>query len=584
MGAWTIIVISASAVLLFVLCRKEWRRAKKARLVPRMVASAGAVVCLACMGLPIGFTKKKTNTGREILVATGGTLNDSMLSFRKNKKPGAPIVEKDAFLLGEKERYDTVHVFGYGFSNDELAMIDGQEIVFHPSPVNAGIVAASWNRQLRKGETLSVQGTYQNETGDPVVLSLIGFNANLDSVNIQSHQTKSFVLQTVPKQNGRALFSLAVRQVKDTIEKEPIPVEVLPAQNVKVMILSASPDFENKFLKDWLSQNGYGVVTKTTISKNKFDRSAFNVSNASPDRITTALLDSFDVVVSDEASLAMLPATERDVVYRQVNSKGMGLIVKSDTIASTREWYTRPFRLFQLPGKQPVHLRLSFRGNENKMLPVEQAQFIRMQNGMQALVQDSASNTVAAVVTEGAGKILFTTLNNTYAWLLSGNNGSYYALWDLLLQKAGRQNTSGSNLSITPALPVLNKPVEVILETPGETMPVVKTANAKPSFAQDPLVPYRWQTLWWPKESGWQTPFVYGDLVYNWYVYEKNDWRYLDGTARMQATENFVMRQQNSRANRVQTGGEEEKPVSPFWFFLPFIICSGFLWLERKIS
>jgi hypothetical protein len=582
MGAWNSIVVIACAALLFFLCRKEWLRANKARLFLRIAASLVAIVCLACMALPLTIKETKNEKGNEIIVTTDGAVGDSISSFKKNKNSNIPVVEKNIFLSSGNNEYDSIHVFGFGFTEKELLLLKGQQVIFHPSPVVTGMGSVNWKQQLRKGEVLYVQGTYVNVEASPVTLLLNGFNSIVDSVIIPAQQTKPFLLRTVPKQNGKAVFTIVALRGKDTLEKEPVPVEVIQSNKLKIMILAASPDFENKFLKDWLSQNGYTVVSKTNISTNKFDRSVLNAAQTSLDHITSSLLDSFDIVISDESSLSTLPATERDAVYKQVNAKGMGLIVRGDTIASPREWYTRSFHLFQLPGKQPTHISVSFAGIQGE-LPVEQPQFIRLQNGMQPLVSDSAANTMAAVVTEGSGKILFTTLNNTYSWFLLGNTMNYYSLWNLLLQRAGRQNRLANSFETLPVLPVRNEAVTIALQTMSDTIPVVRTGQSQPAFAQDPFVPYRWQTMWWPQETGWQQPFLFREQVYNWYVYDKNDWYHIKANERKRATEMYVT-QGNGRERIGETGQPAEKPVSLFWFFLPFIICSGFLWLERKIS
>jgi hypothetical protein len=42
-------------------------------------------------------------------------------------------------------------------------------------------------------------------------------------------------------------------------------------------MLSASPDFESKFLKNWLSENGYAVALRSAISKDKFNSEYINI-------------------------------------------------------------------------------------------------------------------------------------------------------------------------------------------------------------------------------------------------------------------------------------------------------------------
>jgi hypothetical protein len=149
-----------------------------------------------------------------------------------------------------------------------LLLLKGQQIIFHPSPVVTGMGSVNWKQQLRKGEVLYVQGTFVNVEASPVTLLLNGFNSIVDSVVIPAQQTKPFLLRTIPKQNGKAVFPIVALRGKDTLEKEPVPVEIVQSNGLKIMILAASPDFENKFLKDWLSQNGYTVVSKTNISTN----------------------------------------------------------------------------------------------------------------------------------------------------------------------------------------------------------------------------------------------------------------------------------------------------------------------------
>jgi hypothetical protein len=80
---------------------------------------------------------------------------------------------------------------------------------------------SDWNRNIEKGKELLIQGLYKSKASS-VVLVLNGFNTILDSLLFRQKCRKaSFRLHTIPKQNGKAVYTLSVLQGKDTLEKEP---------------------------------------------------------------------------------------------------------------------------------------------------------------------------------------------------------------------------------------------------------------------------------------------------------------------------------------------------------------------------
>jgi hypothetical protein len=584
MTTWNTIVIIAGVVLLFFLCRKEIARSNKARLPLRIIATILAVVSLICMGLPLSMRNSSVAKSNEVIVVTAGANEDSIQQFRKNSNKKITVLQADDFLSAQTTHYDSVHVFGYGFTADELKSIHARGLVFHPSVVANGIVSVNWNRKLKKGEELLVQGVYANSQSFPVRLLLSGFSTPIDSFVVQAKSTQRFQLQGVPKQNGKAVYAVSALKGKDTLEKNRLPVEVEEPSPLKLMILSASPDFENKFLKNWLSQNSYSVASRTIISTNKFDKASYNAGGVSLDRITPSLLDSFDILLSDETALSSLSKPEQENISRQVSQKGMGLLIRGDTIASANAWYNRSFHIYGLTGKQPSQLALSLtEGDRNKLiLPAEQPKFIRTQNGMQALVTDSAANIVAGSIAEGKGKVVFTTLHNTYYWLLSGSQTNYYALWTSLLQKTSRTHVPKFFVETSPLLPVAGQAVQIRLNLSGDTLPSVAIGNSRPSFIQDEKISSQWQTMYWPVQAGWQPPVNSGGSNYQWYVYDKNDWVYVNASSRIQAT-GLYAQQKNGATVEANMDEPARVPVPLVYFFVLFIICAGFLWMERKI-
>lgn len=581
MQAWNIVVIIVSILLSVILLMKELRRPNRARLSLRIISSATALVSLACLAIPIHCQRDHKAIGNELIVTTQGFNQDSIDVFRKNKT--LTVLNENDFLADTSVTYDTVHVFGFGFKEDVLKSTH-TNFIFHTTAFKTGITSIQWNQRINKGDELLLQGRYINETGGPVVLLLMGFHTVLDSFTVHPKQEQAFYLHDVPKQNGLATYSLVAIQGRDTLEKEPVPVEVINASPLKILILSGTPDFENKFLKDWLSQNGFTVANKTMISANKSERSFLNANSLSLEKITPVLLDSFDVLLSDETAINLLTKPEQENIYQQINSKGLGLIIHGDTITNNSTWFTRSFQLSKKAAAQKSRISITLPGNPyfKASLTGEEQTFIRPRNDMQPVAVDSAGNIVTANTANGSGKIAFTVLNNTYQWLLSGNLAQYHTYWKTLLQKTARDHRGGIDISISPALPVIQQQVSLMMYTKGEKMPEVKIDRSTLAFAQDAQKPELWTARYWPLTSGWQTTTIAGNSDYHWFAYEKNDWPYISAAEKIAAGRRYS--EQKTAVNSSSVSKKESGPVPLFYFFLLFLISCGFLWMERKIS
>jgi len=127
-------------------------RRNKARLVFRLIISAIAVVCLVCMGLPITISRSTITTAGEAIVITAGADEDNIQQFKKLRNSAIPVLEEDELLSDHGTHYDSLHIFGYGFSGEELQTINAKQLIFHPSPIQKGITDVSWNREIKKAK------------------------------------------------------------------------------------------------------------------------------------------------------------------------------------------------------------------------------------------------------------------------------------------------------------------------------------------------------------------------------------------------------------------------------------------------
>ncbi len=508
MMQWKYIVIVAVVLLLAFLCWKELRRPNRARLAVRLLASLLAAAGLLFLLLPL-YTRDKAPSAKETTT-----------------------------------RQDTAAT---------------------------GIQAASWQRRISAGAALRLQGRYNNNSPAPVKLLLTGFSERLDSVTIPPRRQRPFELTARPRHIGRAVYTL-LAFAEDTLAKEPVPVEVLPVRPLKVLMLAASPDFENKFLANWLSDNGYIVAMRTTISRNKYSYTFLDTARFPLERITPAVLTAFDLLVADAAALAALSGPELGALRAQVSEKGLGIILRADSGIAARNFYDRGFALSPAADKNERALSLQIVGSTmSANLLTAPAAYLRPAPGLQPLVWGPQQQILTGSSLYGTGRLVCNTLPNTYAWVLAGKPEPYQTLWSLLIQQAARPAPLQDQWRTGPAFPLIRTAVPLHLETarPG---PRATVQDAALALAQDAILPFRWEGIYWPQQAGWQVASSPGGDSAWWYAFDEKDWRQLAAKERAQV--------EGRRA--IAVTGENLRRVPPVYFLLLLMLGVIFLWVEEK--
>jgi hypothetical protein len=318
--SWSSVVILICIFLAAFAVYREYARENKAHLLWRVIAVLLAITALACVILPITYSATVTQTrgAGKILLTEGfnpDSLNKTDSTYTLDKSvhqqyPKAKLLDDLQALFNDSTRITPVHILGYGLSDDELKQLAGRQVIFHPSPIPDGFTAVNWTENVKAGQQFNVQGTYQNTSAKAYALVLKGLNTTLDSVTIPARSNTPFSLKSTPKNSGRVVYSLVVLNGKDTLKQESLPVIIEKNKSLKVLLLSSSPDFESKFLKTWLGGNGYGMASRSVISKGKFGQEFLNMDQPDLSHITPALLNKFDLLVGDLSVFKKLSAPE----------------------------------------------------------------------------------------------------------------------------------------------------------------------------------------------------------------------------------------------------------------------------------
>lgn len=572
---WNYIVICLSVILLVLLLVWEIQRPKRARLQGRVIATVLLVAALAAIALPLGYTSRPAAGSKEGILLTEGYDPDSLrIYINTTGKKDAAIwrATGQGFQgAGDISEASVLHLFGFGLTEEQRAALPNIPLIFHPSVLQTGIVSLHWRRQLLPGEVCRIQGSFYHATPAPVKLLLFGLNTLLDSAEIKSREEGDFELRTVPAQAGRAVYKLIAVAGTDTLEQESIPVETLPGKNLKILFLAAAPDFENRFLAGWLSEKGHGVVVRTAISKDKYDDAYLNMPAMVVDHLSPSLLSKFDVVIADAAELKAMPAADHACLWREIAEKGLGLVTKADSTSLGRGG----------------RVRIAVGGDSSVLRMV-----IADEPGQLPLLRDSLARTLVNIGMHGSGKVALTTLNNSFTRLLAGDKKEYAGLWTRILQQTAREGDPLERWQFAPALAAVDHPVKISLQYAGSSLPQgllegEHTAEAPVSIylAQHPLLPFRWEGLYWPREPGWHSARTPQGEPGWWFVWKDGDWKNLYRRERMQGTARWIATRGEKKVP--EGGGAEtetrETLIAKGWFYLCLVLSSLFLWVERKI-
>lgn len=561
---------------------KEFTRDDKSRLWWRIFASTIMVASFALLIIPITYTTKKDEPAHELNLVTEGASADTISTLK------APLYTQDSNLVRKRERVKVtyladlayhlkthpavkrINIYGYGLALQDLKSLKGYQVSFHPAALPTGVKSVSWQKQLSMSETLTVQGTIHNPTKRDVKLKLYGMGTGLDSLLVRANTSPNFSFSIQPKQTGKAIFSLITFQDNDTLSVDPIPFEVAAKKPFSVLILASFPDFEYKFLKQWLYENGNPLVFRSQISKDKYSTHFLNRKSVNVNRLNQALLKSIDLTVIDEVELAAISASEKTSIYAAVNN-GMGLIIRAAK-ANTYEATSSTANAVTLKSSDQVKFN---------NLPFPQTLFLKTRANEQALITDIGGRTVVGSRLTGMGKILTTTLASTYQWQLAGNKNDYAKFWSHIFAKALKKEIATQSFEILPKWPTVNQQSTIKINLSDNKPPILSIDSISISPRQNMELPFSWDGYYWPLNSGWSVLSVNKQLA-NIYIYSQSDWKGAKAFEKLNTTANFAASYPVSELKDTKIEYLATEQVNKWWYFIIFMVATSFLWYEQR--
>jgi len=536
-------------VLFCWLCYKELSRANKKRLLLRLLAVTLAISSLVLLLFPITYSTSVNYKPEVLRILTAGAklpdlidglyyTADSNMMRRYSHKTLKFVPDFSYYLQGRKAVKKLV-VYGSGLDEGQLKGLEKYDIEFQPSAPPSGLISCSWSSSLRETAPLIVRGTYENQSSRPVHLYLEGLGRRADSIIVAANSTKKFVLKAVPRQNGLIIYQLRARQGTATVSQEKIPFEVKSSPPVRVLILSSLPDFEYKFLRNWLYGQQHQVVVRTRVSKDKFSSDYLNI-NALEANISKPEL--FDLIIASEEELAVLDNGLKNNLYSAVD-KGSGLLIRT--------------------AAQDI----------SRLLPAEQV-----------LLKDDSSRVLITTGLYGSGKIAHSALSTSYRWMLAGDSVKYAEFWSGLVADLARKGQASDRWRLASNYPILRSGEVLVHESADQDSSSRLSVNgAAINMFRNPLLPFSWSGLVWPEHAGWNE-VANGNSGSNYfYIYEPGDWTSIRARERIDMNSAFAEKSTHSDGKDPVLTEFVEKELSSWWWFLLFLLSMAFIWFETKL-
>ncbi|WP_108425817.1 hypothetical protein [Flagellimonas amoyensis] len=564
-----------SLLLWAVFIWKEWTQRKEQRFWVKLMVSCVGIASLLAMALRPAH-RKEALLGKGLLLTEGHRPEqlDSIRSLFRRIRTESYIPGNTPPLL---ETTDSLFVLGHGIQPFDMWQFKGKAVNFLGGKEPEGLVDVSHKEELLLGEELSIKVKYTNpKTGHWLILNDPGENG-LDSIPLDDGEQQYVELGTNPKASGHFVYSLVEKDAEGSVVRtEPLPVKVQPREPLNIWMVTNFPTFETKYLKNFLAENGHSVLARTQLTKDRFKFEYFNREASPIYQMTAKALEDFDLIIMDTDSYLGLGPSSKSALEETIRERGTGLFIQPNAPFFKLSQRQSPFR-FLVDGKNDA----TFGGVSERVEKYPYAFQDRFP--LQPIILDSVA--MAAYIPMEKGKMATSILQDTYHLILNGNQDLYAKLWTQLLNELVRQQEVETEWQALTDIPRKDQPFEFQLRTHLESPQVETDQGAGIPLLQDYSVSTLWNGTRYPRNVGWNHLELSRDSLsrFSYYVFDANDRKAVTQKRVLEA--NIRKFGQHEGFGKVQSATvRDHVPVSPLWFFVPFVLCMGWLWLEPKLS
>jgi hypothetical protein len=573
---WLIALILIPLTIL--LTWKEWRRPHNFRTL-RTLSTLIMMISLAGLVLKPKYASKKLSSIILLTPEYSEKKLDSVLQAEpksivmraENTKSyeNSPLLPyHDLIKRGEEIRI----VLGQGLPTHALDLIENKDFHFIPASLPEGIISLIFPEVTHVKRKNVLAGTFNSKKNN-VSIKLTGPGGKEDSVRLPSKGLSNFKLSFVPKQSGNLLFPLSIMADTVNVRQENLPIHAEEERRLNILFVKHHPTFEIQYLKNFLGRKNHSVVLRYQLSKNNFRYEYLNRDPLQINRLTNETLDNFDLLITDGEALETLSHAEKSSLKKSIQS-GLGILNLSDDFKNKNPSNFLPFQILSVKTDTAV-FRLEKKSFNLPAIP----QRVGPHPSISPL-QKTKNGILSGYTFEGAGKIAFQFLQETYRLALSGDSAAYSEIWAPLIEQVARPMAQTTGIRITNAFPWYeNEPIDIEIISTKENFSLEDDSIQLP-LLEDVAIDNVWHARTWAGKPGWHTLKTSDGISLPYYISRQDDWKSLAIANQLEA--NSIARNISPKNSAEEITTWKEIPL--VLFYLMFLIAAGFIWLAPKLS
>ena len=568
---WFIPVLFLGLTIWLVFVFKEFYNAKNGRLI-NCIVSLFLVTALCAVILKPGI--RSSLKTKNVIVLTEDFNQNHLDSLRKINRKIEIINYKNNEALSFKVEPDTIFVLGNGVEAYDLWQLENRTVSFLYDGKLRGIEKFKYIPETSLGKDIIFAGVYSNpKKGNKLILNN-EVGVPLDSVELNSAESQIFKFSARPKVSGRFLYTITeMDSMKKIINSDPIPIIIKKPKKLNILMLNSYPNFESRYLKNYLAESGHQITVRNRISRGKFKYEFLNKERIPFFNINDRILKSTDLIIIDEQEFQNLGKTDRDLIKKEITENGLGIFIQQDDNFYYNSGLLEKFA-YEYDSATKSEILLN-----SKVQNISKAQRIFKTENVVQLISNTKNETVAAYYRIEKGSVGSSLLKDTYALQLKGDEESYQQLWSYIIEKIAKKSQKSVSFAAQHFIAYKDEPFHISV-----TMNTFNELQSDQGYyiplRNNKVLKEEWDGIYYPKHKGWEKIFIKNDSTFSTsiYVSDKSNWKVLRTKAKVWANRRWI-----SSMKKDSSDSRSIKPINLFWLYAVILLCFGYLWLIPKI-